>query len=283
MAMRMTVPEAATGSRDQPERSRCRCRVWLPPLYIFTPPKPNSLRHIRVTRAGRSSARRWTCSPTPRGEVERHGRKIRSGLSQPRVRRDQHQRCSGPRPTNSCCSTSPSCSPLPGWEPILGRLFPRGLMLLDFEEHRLHRRALSVAFKSGPMKSYLAELDRGIAVRVKQWKTQPGPMLVYPAMKQLTLDLAATSFLGADMVPRWTRSRALSSTWWRRPWRRIRQPLPVHADGAAASGPQANRRLFLRADSDPPREGRRRLVLATLPAPPMRTARCCRPRTSSTI
>ena len=38
-----------------------------------------------------------------------------------------------------------------GWGPILGRLFPRGLMLLDFEEHRLHRRAFSVAFKSGPM------------------------------------------------------------------------------------------------------------------------------------
>jgi cytochrome P450 len=73
--------------------------------------------------------------------------------------------------------------------------------LLDFEEHRLHRRALSVAFKSGPMKSYLADLDRGIAVRVKQWKTQPGEMLVYPAMKQLTLDLAATSFLGAEIGP----------------------------------------------------------------------------------
>ena len=54
--------------------------------------------------------------------------------------------------------------------PILGRLFPRGLMLLDFDEHRLHRRALSVAFKSGPMKSYLAELDKGIAARVAQWK-----------------------------------------------------------------------------------------------------------------
>ena len=74
-------------------------------------------------------------------------------------------------------------------------------MLLDFEEHRLHRRALSVAFKSGPMKSYLADLDRGIAVRVKQWKAQPGEMLVYPAMKQLTLDLAATSFLGAEIGP----------------------------------------------------------------------------------
>ena len=88
-----------------------------------------------------------------------------------------------------------------GWGPILGLLFPRGLMLLDFEEHRLHRRALSVAFKSGPMKSYLAALDTGIAARVAQWKAQPGPMLLYPAMKQLTLDLAATSFLGADIGP----------------------------------------------------------------------------------
>src|ERR1700677_1528854 len=88
-----------------------------------------------------------------------------------------------------------------GWGPILGRLFPRGLMLLDFDEHRLHRRALSLAFKSGPMKSYLAELDTGIAARVAQWKAQPGPMLFYPAMKQLTLDLAATSFLGASIGP----------------------------------------------------------------------------------
>ncbi|TKW78412.1 MAG: cytochrome P450, partial [Bradyrhizobium icense] len=34
-----------------------------------------------------------------------------------------------------------------------------------------------------------------------QWKAQPGEMLVYPAMKQLTLDLAATSFLGAEIGP----------------------------------------------------------------------------------
>jgi len=88
-----------------------------------------------------------------------------------------------------------------GWDLILGRLFPRGLMLLDFDEHRLHRRALSVAFKSGPMKSYLAQLDRGIARRVAQWKQKPGEMLVYTAMKQLTLDLAATAFLGADIGP----------------------------------------------------------------------------------
>ncbi len=88
-----------------------------------------------------------------------------------------------------------------GWESILGRLFPRGLMLMDFDEHRTHRRALSVAFKAGPMRSYLAQLDLGIARRVALWRAKGGEMLVYPAMKQLTLDLAATSFLGADIGP----------------------------------------------------------------------------------
>jgi cytochrome P450 len=88
-----------------------------------------------------------------------------------------------------------------GWETILGLLFPRGLMLLDFDEHRLHRRALSVAFKAGPMQSYLAQLDAGIAARVAQWRNARGEMLFYPAMKQLTLDLAATSFLGTGIGP----------------------------------------------------------------------------------
>jgi cytochrome P450 len=86
-----------------------------------------------------------------------------------------------------------------GWGPILGLLFPRGLMLLDCDEHRMHRKALSVAFKAEPMQSYFTELDKGIAARVAQWKAKPGEMLLYPAMKQLTLDLAATSFLGADI------------------------------------------------------------------------------------
>src|SRR6202000_2168206 len=88
-----------------------------------------------------------------------------------------------------------------GWGAILGRLFPRGLMLLDFDEHRLHRRTLSVAFKPDPMKSYLAGLDKGIATRVAQLRQKPGEMMLYPAMKQLTLDLAATSFLGTDIGP----------------------------------------------------------------------------------
>jgi cytochrome P450 len=85
-----------------------------------------------------------------------------------------------------------------GWGPVLEQLFPRGLMLLDFDEHRLHRKALSVAFKSGPMKSYLAQLNRGIEQRVADWMRGNSQFLFHPAIKQLTLDLAATSFIGDD-------------------------------------------------------------------------------------
>src|SRR5262245_30704904 len=92
-----------------------------------------------------------------------------------------------------------------GWGFLLDRLFPRGLMLMDFEEHRLHRKALGVAFKPSPMKAYLGALNSAISRRVAEWHLagsgQGGAaeLLFYPAIKQLTLDLAATSFLGIEL------------------------------------------------------------------------------------
>lgn len=86
-----------------------------------------------------------------------------------------------------------------GWGPILDRLFPRGLMLMDFDHHRADRRALSIAFKPGPMRHYAGSLNRGIAQAVKGWGG--APMLFYPAIKQLTLDLAADSFIGIPWGP----------------------------------------------------------------------------------
>ena len=52
-----------------------------------------------------------------------------------------------------------------GWGPILDRLFPRGLMLMDFDHHRADRRALSIAFKPDrcatmPMHSIGGSADR---------------------------------------------------------------------------------------------------------------------------
>lgn len=83
-----------------------------------------------------------------------------------------------------------------GWGPILNLLFPRGLMLMDFDHHRADRKTLSVAFKPEPMKHYATQLDAGIATRLATWG---GDLHVYKAVKQLSLDLAATSFLGVEL------------------------------------------------------------------------------------
>ena len=86
-----------------------------------------------------------------------------------------------------------------GWGPVLDQLFPRGLMLLDFDHHRADRRALSIAFKPEPMRHYCGALNSGISARVEQWRGQR--LKFYPAIKQLTLDLAADSFLGVPLGP----------------------------------------------------------------------------------
>lgn len=86
-----------------------------------------------------------------------------------------------------------------GWGPILDQLFPRGLMLLDFDHHRADRRALSIAFKPEPMRHYSGSLNRGIAKKVENWGE--GSMRFYPEIKTLTLDLAADSFIGIEWGP----------------------------------------------------------------------------------
>jgi len=167
----------------------------------LTPPRRNSLTHIPGDEGWPLIGKTLEVLADPKGQTERasakYGLVYRSHLFG-----ETSLVLLGPEANELVLfDQAKQFSSTLGWGRILGLLFPRGLMLLDFDEHRLHRRALSVAFKSGPMKSYLAELDTGIAARVRQWKSQPGPMLFYPAMKQLTLDLAATSFLGAGIGP----------------------------------------------------------------------------------
>jgi len=171
------------------------------PAIPLTPAKRSSLKHIPGDEGWPIVGRTLSILADPKGEVERMAAKY--GLVyRSRVLGETSITLLGPEANELVLfDQSRLFSSTYGWETVLGRLFPRGLMLLDFDEHRLHRRALSVAFKAGPMKSYLAALDAGIAARVAQWKAQPGPILFYPAMKQLTLDLAATSFLGTSIGP----------------------------------------------------------------------------------
>jgi cytochrome P450 len=171
------------------------------PATALTAPRRQALGHIPGDEGWPVIGRTISVLADPKGEVERMAAKY-GPVYRTRILGETSITMLGPEANELILfDQSRLFSSTYGWGTILGRLFPRGLMLLDFDEHRLHRRALSVAFKSGPMKSYLAALDAGILRRVTQWRQRPGEMLFYPAMKQLTLDLAATSFLGTGIGP----------------------------------------------------------------------------------
>ena len=84
-----------------------------------------------------------------------------------------------------------------GWD-ILEKLFPKGLMLRDFEDHRAHRRIMQVAFKPQPMRDYMQHLNQGISTALKTWSPSER-FKFYPAIKDLTLELGAAVFLGLQM------------------------------------------------------------------------------------
>ncbi|MBT4042674.1 MAG: cytochrome P450 [Rhodospirillaceae bacterium] len=84
-----------------------------------------------------------------------------------------------------------------GWR-LLEKLFPNGLMLRDFEDHRSHRRIMQAAFKPKPMQDYMLRLNEGIAHSMQAWS--PATRFeFYPAIKDLTLELGASVFLGLEM------------------------------------------------------------------------------------
>ena len=142
------------------------------PAISLTPPKRNSLTHIPGDEGWPIIGKTLEVLADPKGQVERHAAKY--GLVyRSHLFGETSLVLLGPEANELVLFDQAKLfSSTHGWGRILGLLFPRGLMLLDFDEHRLHRRALSVAFKSGPMKSYLAELDAGIAARVAQWRAQ---------------------------------------------------------------------------------------------------------------
>ena len=82
-----------------------------------------------------------------------------------------------------------------GWGIVLDKLFPRGLMLLDFDEHRVHRRVLSVAFKAGPDAVLSCRSQRGDRER-------PGAMAAPARVQVLSRDQATDARPRGDFLPR---------------------------------------------------------------------------------
>lgn len=83
----------------------------------------------------------------------------------------------------------------PAWGKIVGPFFHRGLMLLDFDEHHGHRRIMQEAFTRDRLAAYTSGMHPAIEQGLAGWDTDPR-FKAYPALKQLTLDVAADIFMG---------------------------------------------------------------------------------------
>ncbi len=85
-----------------------------------------------------------------------------------------------------------------GWERVLAELFPRGLMLRDGQDHRWHRRLMLPAFRKEALARYLQSMHPRVDAAVASWSGQ-AEMAFYPAIKRLTLAIAADLFMGAQL------------------------------------------------------------------------------------
>jgi len=87
-----------------------------------------------------------------------------------------------------------------GWTYFIGPFFHRGVMLLDFDEHRHHRRIMQTAFTTPALRGYLDTMNPAIEQGIAQWQQGEG-FEVFSALKQLTLDIATKVFMGYQLGP----------------------------------------------------------------------------------
>ncbi|MFM9377508.1 cytochrome P450 [Gordonia sp. VNK21] len=85
----------------------------------------------------------------------------------------------------------------PAWSYFIGPFFNRGVMLLDFDEHRHHRHIMQAAFTPKKLAGYFGEMEPLIRDRVAALPT--GRVKLFSEFKQLTLDVALEIFLGLEL------------------------------------------------------------------------------------
>jgi cytochrome P450 len=87
-----------------------------------------------------------------------------------------------------------------GWRDRLGILFNNGLMLRDFSDHRMHKQIMVKSFSPAAMKNYLKIMNRTVEESLKSWEDKPA-LPFYSSFKSLTLNIAATAFVGMKPGP----------------------------------------------------------------------------------
>ncbi|WP_236791171.1 cytochrome P450 [Amycolatopsis sp. GM8] len=149
---------------------------------------------------------------------------------------------SGPEATQVALVNRDKAFSQEGWKFFIERFFHRGLMLLDFEEHHLHRRIMQEAFTRDRLAGYARQFAPVLRDGVARWGDST-PRL-YWTLKRLTLDVATHVFMdmpsGADAK---RISRAFVDSV-RAPTAIVRAPVPGGRWAAGLAGRRTLERYF---------------------------------------
>lgn len=129
-----------------------------------------------------------------------------------------------------------------GWSFTIGPMFRHGLMLRDFQDHRLHRRAMQHAFRRAALAGYMTRIHEVTDRRLERWER--GEVSVYEEMKALTLDIAGEVFLGLTLGDRLTTVNEAFVAMMKASITPLRKDLPGTAFRAGLRGRVELERLF---------------------------------------
>jgi cytochrome P450 len=82
-----------------------------------------------------------------------------------------------------------------GYADNLGEFYGGGLLMRDFDDHKMHRRMFQTAFKNDTMKHYIDIMNPIMAKNIAAWNNDPD-FHFFPNIKTTLLDIAAQVFLG---------------------------------------------------------------------------------------
>lgn len=84
-----------------------------------------------------------------------------------------------------------------GWD-ALARIYPGGLILQDFDEHRHNRRIMMAAFRAAAIRDYRRRMGVLMLELLKEWPKDE-PFDFYAAIKNMTLRMGGAVFMGLPL------------------------------------------------------------------------------------
>ena len=84
-----------------------------------------------------------------------------------------------------------------GWQSVMADFFQGGLVMRDYDEHRLHRGIMQSSFKPPAMRAYATRIQAIVEKTVARWAAQDS-VVFYDEVKRLLLDIAFEVFCWVD-------------------------------------------------------------------------------------